>query len=116
MQSHHDGLIPNQQDDLPTRLRHAKDFLHENPCEKPITAARIYRLQPSTLYSSLERKPTSTRGGHNKILQEHHKQVLHLFIRSLLAYGIQPTYQLVFNSICHLKRAQDPDVKPPTMA
>jgi hypothetical protein len=65
--------IPNQCDDLPTRLRHAKDFLQAHPNEKPITAARIYDLQPSTLYSSLERKPTGTRGGHNKVLQEHHQ-------------------------------------------
>ena len=87
MQSKQD-LTPNQLDDIPIRIQHAKQFLEENPDERPIIAARIYNLQPSTLYSSLERAPTSGRGGYNKILLEHQKEALHLFIRNLLAYGI----------------------------
>ena len=97
------------------RLRQAKAWLQENPNEKPITAARIYSLKPSTLYSSLSRPHTSCRGGQNKILLEHHKIALHQFIRALLANSIQPTPQLVFNAICGLKRTQNPDdFKPPS--
>jgi hypothetical protein len=110
------NLTPNQINDIPTRVQHAKQFLKENPNERAITAARIYDLQPSTLYSALERAPTSGRGGHNKILLGHQKEALHHFIRNLLAYGIQPTYQLVFNAICNLKRAQDPTSKPPSLS
>ena len=109
---------PNQINDFPTRLQHAKEFLRENPEEQVTTAARIYALQPSTLYSSLKRTPTSgIRGGHNKILQDYHKEALHSFIRSLLAFGIQPTYQLIYNSICNLKRAQNnsAEFKAPTL-
>ena len=108
-------LTLNQIDNVPTRIQHAKQFLNENPTKHAITAARIYNLQPSTLYSALERAPTHARGGQNKILLEHQKEALHLFIRSLLAYRIQPTYQLVFNAICNLKRAQDPNFKTPSL-
>jgi hypothetical protein len=67
-----DNVTPNQQANLPMRLQHAKAFLQENPDEQPITAARIYALQPSTLYSSIKRAPSiGTRGGQNKILQDH---------------------------------------------
>jgi hypothetical protein len=108
------SLTPNQIDDVPMRIQNAKDFLRENPDEIPITTARIYALQPSTLYSSLERPTSGIRGGHNRVLENHQLVSLHLFIRSLLAYGIQPTHQLVYNSICFLKRTEDPDFKPPS--
>jgi hypothetical protein len=82
-------LTPNQINDISTRIQHAKEFLHENPTEKALTAARIYNLHPTTLNSSIKRAPTSgIHGGHNRIMQEHHIEALHLFIRSLLAYGI----------------------------
>jgi hypothetical protein len=44
MQSTDYELSPNQIEDVPTRLQHAKAFLQENPTEKPITAACIYAL------------------------------------------------------------------------
>lgn len=42
-------LTPNQQDDIPTRIRRAKAFLHENPDEQAVTDARIYSLRLITL-------------------------------------------------------------------
>jgi hypothetical protein len=78
MESELNLTIPNQLDDIPTCIRCAKAFLHENPDELPITAARIYKLHPTTLWSSLTRpEPTGIRGGQNKILQEHQKQAIH---------------------------------------
>jgi len=69
---------PNQLEDIPTRIRRAKAFLHKNPDEQAVTAARIYKLHPITLWSSLNRpESTSIRGGQNKILQEHQKQAIH---------------------------------------
>lgn len=93
------------------RLRQAKAWLQENLDEKPVTAARIYSLKPSTLYSSLSRpqNPQNTRGGHNKILTEHHKDALYRFVQALLSNRIQPTPSLVYNTICGLKRAQNPE-------
>jgi hypothetical protein len=40
---------PNQLEDIPTRIRRAKAFLHENPDEQAVTAVRIYELHPTTL-------------------------------------------------------------------
>jgi hypothetical protein len=104
---------PNENDDLPTRIRKAKDFLRDNPDEQQVTAARIYNLHRTTLTSAIHR-PHDQHGGQNKILQGPQKQALHLFIRSLLAHGIEPTHQLIYNSICSLKRAQDPNFKAPS--
>jgi hypothetical protein len=73
--------------DQQERLRCAKEFLQDNPDEKPITAACIYALKPTTLYSSLSR-PQNPHGGQNKILLEHHIIALHQFIWALLANGI----------------------------
>ena len=75
-----DNLTLNQQADLPTRIQHAKQFLKDNPNKQPVTTARIYNLQPTTLYSQLSRELTRTRGGQNKILQEHHIRAIYDFI------------------------------------
>jgi hypothetical protein len=57
-------LTLNQQEDVPTRIQHAKAFLQENPDEQLITAACIYALYPLTLYSSIKRpSPVGTKGG-----------------------------------------------------
>ena len=109
-------LSLDQTASISTRINNAKEFLRQNPTEKTTVAARIYNLHPSTLQSSIDRArhTKSERGGHNKILQNHKKEVLHQFIRSLLASGIQPTSQLVFRTICNLKCAQNPDFKTPS--
>ncbi|OXV09209.1 hypothetical protein Egran_03031 [Elaphomyces granulatus] len=46
---------PNQLDSPETRLQKARDFLQENPNEKPMIAAKIYDIPPSTLYSAIKR-------------------------------------------------------------
>ena len=111
-----DQVIPNQINNIPTRIREAKEFLQKNPKEHLITVARIYNLSESTLRSSISRSRTMKHGGHNQILEEYQKQALHLFIRSLLACQIQPTYQLIYNAICGLKHAQNPNLKPPSLS
>src|SRR5437660_7441594 len=90
----------NESESTSVRVQKAKQFLEENPHECTITAARIYNLHPTTLYSALtaNRPGSKPHGGHNKILMEHHKEAIHNFIRSLLANGIQPSYQLIFNA------------------
>ena len=81
-----------------------------------IAAARIYNLSGSILRSLISRSQNAKYGGQNKILQEYQKNAIHQFIQSLLASHIQPTYQLIFNAICNLKRAQDPDFKSPSLS
>ena len=110
-----DNITPIQQKSLTERILYAKEFLKLNPDEKPVTAARIFNIKPTSLNSSLTRKTSGKHGGHNKILQQHHTEALHSYIRSLLAYRIQPTFPLVYNSICNLKHAQNPNSKAPSL-
>jgi hypothetical protein len=81
MDSRLNNPTPNQLDDLRMCIQHAKAFLQENPDELLITAACIYKLPPSTLYSSIDRalNRTSTyiHSSQNKILQEHQKEAIH---------------------------------------
>lgn len=110
--------VPNNADSLQTRIDNAKAFLRENPDEKIACAAQIFKLAHTTLYGSISRdkKPISRgqRGGQNKILDEHQVKVIHQFIRSLLAYGIEPSRGVVFNAIVNLKRTQNPENNAPT--
>jgi hypothetical protein len=107
-------LTSNQTDDSSTRIRKAKEFLQQNPDEHTKTAAHIFNLPPTTLKSSIARPQNRIHSRQNKILQEYQIKALHEFIRSLLACQIQPTSQLIFTVICNLKRAQNPNSKPPS--
>jgi hypothetical protein len=111
-----DNITPVQQESLSTRILHAKEFLKENPNEMLVTAARIFHIKPTTLNSSLIRKTFSIHSGYNKVLQQHHVEALYSYIRSLLAYGIQTTFLLVYNSINNLKCTQNPDFVALTLA
>ena len=106
---------------LQTRISDAKTFLLENPDERTACAAQIFKIRPTTLYSSIatDKKSSSSaksaRGGQNKILEEHQVKAIHHFIRSLLAQGIQPSHGVVFNAIVSLKRGQNPESSGPTL-
>jgi hypothetical protein len=85
---------PNKINDILTRLSKAIEFLKQNPDEKPITATRIYKLPPSSLYSAIDRAGNTgivSRGGQNKILMPYHKVAVREFAMLLLSYRIQPT-------------------------
>ena len=103
-------------DSIATRVQNAKQFLLENPKECIVCAARIFNLAETTLYSSIEREKTPPKktGGQNKILEEHQVRAIHEFIRSLIAYGIQPTHKVVLAAITTLKRAQDAEFNGPS--
>lgn len=53
-------------------------------------------------------------GRQNKILKEYEEKAVEHFIRSLLMYSIQPSYEVVYNDVVSLKRAQNPGRKAPT--
>ena len=101
--------------DIASRVADAKQFLTENPTESKAVASRVYGLNVKTLISSMRRgSGGGKRGGHNKILEAHQVRAVDHFIRSLLAHGIQPTHEVVFNAILSLKRAHNPTDKGPT--
>jgi uncharacterized protein YcbK (DUF882 family) len=95
------------------RIENAKQFLKDNFTETIACAARIYDLTETTLYSSLSRekneaeKTSSRRGEHNKILQSHEVDALHVLIRSLLMSDIPSTHSLLFEVICFLKSKEE---------
>ena len=107
--------IPNQINDIPIRIRKAKEFLQENSKEHLITAAHIYNLPESTLWSLISRPQAIKHDEQNQILQEHQKNAIHLFIQSLLTCQIQSIYSLIYNVICDLKHAQNLNLKSPSL-
>ena len=61
----------NESESTSVRVQKAKQFLEENPHECTITAARIYNLHPTTLYSVLAiNRPSKPYSGHNNISKE----------------------------------------------
>lgn len=78
---------------------------------QPILASVVdrFNLSRTILYVSISRsqnpvsKAKRQHWGHNKILEDHEKEALHPFIRSLLLYGILPSFQVVFAAIVGLK-------------
>ena len=91
-----------------TSLEEAKQFLEEHPSESKTTAAIIFGLNVKTLTASIRRNSRTKKGGQNRMMKDHEIRALDQFIRSLLAHGIPPTHQIVFNAIGSLKRAHDP--------
>ena len=91
-----------------TPIENAKKFLIENPTENKTTAARIFGLNIRTLTASICRSSGEKYGGQNQILKGHEIKAIDCFIRSLLAHGIPPTHQIIFNTIVGLKQAHDP--------
>ena len=93
------------------RLHDAKQWLIEHPEEKQSTAAKIFQVNRRTLNSSIIRKCLNKHhGGQNKILSEGQETAIHKFIRSYLQHNQNPTRDVVFGAICHLRKQ---DNKPP---
>ena len=93
---------------ISTPMKNAKKFLIKNPTESKTTAARIFGLNVKTLTASIRRGSREKHRGQNQILEDHEIKAINCFIRSLLAHGIPPTHQIIFNAIGALKRAYDP--------
>jgi hypothetical protein len=108
---------PNAINDLKTRLREAKKWLQLHPREKQTTACSVFKLHPKTLSSHLIRKSTGQQhGGQNKILQAYQVSALHTFICHLVGNYLQPTFQLLYNVICTIKRGSALNPLPPSIS
>jgi hypothetical protein len=91
------------------RLAQAKAWCQTYPSESITSIARLYNINPNTLYSSIRRDtPSNTHriGGLNRVLNSGQEKAIHSFIRSLLLHQIQPTHDLVYNAICNLISSQ----------
>ncbi|RFU26004.1 hypothetical protein B7463_g10337, partial [Scytalidium lignicola] len=90
------------------RIRQAKDWLANNPTESQSVAAKLFKVNKSTLNMAIRRgsKPNS-RGGHNKILTASQEQAIHTFIKSYLDNGQLPTKEIIFGAICYIQKQQN---------
>ena len=110
------NFLPDTSSSRSTCINNAKTYLKENPTEKVAHIAQIFHIQDSTLCSSIKTEKKSSNGlktsRQNKILKKHQVGAIIQFIQSLLTYGIQPSYRVVFGAIIALKHTQNPHKKP----
>ena len=78
------------------RLRQAREFLQDNPQEQQTTGKQ--------------------HSGQNKILKDYHITALQTFICQLVRNFLQPTFQLIYNVICAIKRSHDKRFKAPSIS
>ena len=82
---------PNEDLDTKARIQLAKEWLQEHENESIATAARIHKLNRTTLSYSIRKANNRPRGGLNRNLTTSQEQSLHQFIRSYLDYSLLPT-------------------------
>ncbi|RFU27084.1 hypothetical protein B7463_g9251, partial [Scytalidium lignicola] len=100
----------NQSTDSPQfRLLEAKQWLVKNPSESQAIAARLFKINRSSLVASIRRDKHSKRPrrGQNRILSPIQEQVIHNFIRSYLENRQLPTKDIIFGAICNLRKAHE---------
>ncbi len=86
-------------------MKNAKKFLRKNFTESRTVAAKIFNVNVKTLTDFIQRESDAKNENQNKVLQDHEKNVLDDFIRSLLQHEISSTSEVVFSAIVRLKRA-----------
>jgi hypothetical protein len=98
-------------------LSQAKAFLEAYPTENPTTAARIYKVNASTLrsYRCRTKLPSKPRtGGQNKVLSQVQIEAVYKYVEDSYAAGYGASKQMVFTAISHLKAAEIPSKKAPS--
>jgi len=90
----------------------AIQFLRDNPSEKPVTAARIYHVNPNTLKSNIRRtnksnsmKPTK-RGGQNKILTEAQIKAVYKYVEDSYYAGYGASKEMVKAAISRMREVE----------
>jgi hypothetical protein len=102
-------------------IDNATSFKLENPAEKQITAARIYRVNESTMRARIRRErlrqagaPIQRHGGHNKVLSEAQVSAIYKYVEDSYLGGYGATKQMVFATIGFLKEQETPPRKAPS--
>ncbi|RFU27617.1 hypothetical protein B7463_g8744, partial [Scytalidium lignicola] len=94
---------------LKQRIFQAKQWLIENPDESLYVAAKIFKVNRSTLASAKRRGTlfstnSKPHGGQNRILTAAQGQAVHAYIKSLLENSQLPTKEIIFSAICHVRK------------
>jgi hypothetical protein len=101
---------PNEDLDTKARIQLAKEWLQEHENESITTAARIFKLNRTTLSYSIRKAKNRPRGGLNQILTTSQEQSLNQFIRNYLDHGLLPTKGVILSAITRLRALEN---KPP---
>ncbi|RFU29942.1 hypothetical protein B7463_g6381, partial [Scytalidium lignicola] len=86
------------------RLIEAKKWLADNPGESQSAAAKIFKVNKSTLNMSILRGDLGPCGGQNKILTISQEKAVYTFIKSYLENRQVPTKEIVFKAICFVQK------------
>ncbi|RFU23681.1 hypothetical protein B7463_g12655, partial [Scytalidium lignicola] len=86
------------------RILRAKEWLAENPTESQSVAAKLFKVNRSTLNMAILRNNNVQHGGQNKILTASQEQAVHSFIKSYLKNGQLPTKDIIFGVICYIQK------------
>lgn len=99
-------------------IQEAVAFKAEHPTEQACTGARIYHVNESSVRSNIRRRragvPTQ-HGGQNKVLSTAQIEALTKYIEDMYLSGLGATKQMVFGAIAHLRAAENPPKKPPSI-
>jgi hypothetical protein len=105
---------PNEALDTKTRIQLAKEWFqqHQNGTkpESITTAARIFKINRSSLIYSIEKANTGPQGGQNRILTTSQDGSIRQFIQSYLNHGLLPTKGVLMSAITRLRALEN---KPP---
>jgi hypothetical protein len=105
---------PNETNDLHTRVQLAKLWLRENPSETISAAARIFKVNRTTISMSIKSNSTTRLGGSNRILTPSQELAINGFIRSCLENSQLPTQGVIRGAINHVRKQEGKD--PPSQA
>ncbi|RFU24058.1 hypothetical protein B7463_g12283, partial [Scytalidium lignicola] len=88
------------------RLLEAKQWLIDNPQESQSVAAKIFKVNQSTLAMSIQREKRrpKQRESQNKMLTASQEQAVHSFIKLYLENRQAPTKEIVFGAICKIRK------------
>ena len=100
----------NEDLDTKARTQLAKEWLQEHENESIATAARIFKLNRTTLSYSIRKAKNRPQGGLNQILTASQEQSLNQFIRNYLDHGLLPTKGVILSAITRLRALEN---KPP---
>ncbi|RFU27326.1 hypothetical protein B7463_g8998, partial [Scytalidium lignicola] len=86
------------------RLIEAKKWLADNPGESQSAAAKIFKVNKSTLNMSILRGDLGPCGGQNKILTISQEKAVYAFIKSYLENRQVLTKEIVFKAIYFVQK------------
>ena len=109
----HDPSEPEYKAQLAAAIK----WSQENPKEKFVVAARIFKVNPDSVRIAIKRTQKKNRtkhGGHNKVLIDAQTEAIQDYCKEQCKGGLGATKQMVFAAIRYLKAQEEPLQQPPS--